>query len=209
MVPVKICGIRDPAAMTAAVDGGARFVGLVFYPPSPRFVDLDTAAYLASYVPETVTKVGLFVDPSDDMLHDTVSRIPLDMIQLHGSETPERVGEIKSRFGLPVMKAIPVSTAADLAIIPAYLGVSDWLMFDSKGRMLPGGPGKTFDWTLLQGIEIGKPWMLAGGIHIGNAGAALDVLKPHALDISSGVESAPGQKDPLKIRAFLEALKKD
>jgi phosphoribosylanthranilate isomerase len=209
MTDVKICGISTPEAMTAAIDGGARFVGLVFYPKSPRAVSLEVAAYLASYVPHDVRIVGLFVDPTDELLRTTLDTVRLDMLQLHGTESPGRVAEIKTAFGVPVMKAISVASADDLQMVPGYEAAADWLLFDARApadAAIPGGNGLPFDWTILKDFSASRPWMLAGGLTSENVSAALAVLEPDALDVSSGVESAPGIKDPAKIRAFLAAV---
>lgn len=211
MTAVKICGITTPETLTAAIEGGASYVGLVFYPPSPRYAAPDLAAYLASYVPDAVKKVGLFVEPDDKTLEDILRQVPLDMIQLHGHESPDRVLYIKERFGLPVMKALPVRTKADLAAVPDYTNVADWLLFDAKappGATLPGGNGLPFDWILLEGFQSQTPWMLAGGLTPDNVAEALRRLSPDAVDVSSGVETAPGAKSPEMIEKFIEAVKK-
>lgn len=207
MTDTKICGITTPDAMTAAIEGGAGFVGLVFYPKSPRYLSLEVAAYLAGYVPVHVRKVGLFVDPSDEMLQQTLDAVRLDMLQLHGAESPGRVAEIRHRFGVPVMKALSVASADDLQMVPGYEAAADWLLFDARGTPdMPGGNGLPFDWTLLKDFSSTRPWMLAGGLTAGNVAQALSVLEPDAVDVSSGVETAPGVKDPAKIRAFLTAV---
>lgn len=207
MTDVKICGITTPDAMTAAIEGGAGFVGLVFYPKSPRHLSLEVAAYLAAYVPVHVRKVGLFVDPTDEMLQQTLDAVRLDMLQLHGAESPGRVAEIKHRFGVPVMKALPVASAEDLQMVPGFEAAADWLLFDARGTPgMPGGNGLPFDWTLLKDFSSSRPWMLAGGLTPDNVAQALSVLEPDAVDVSSGVESASGVKDPAKIRAFLNVV---
>ena len=206
MTDVKICGISTPDAMTAAIEGGARFVGLVFYPKSPRAVSLEVASYLAAYVPHDVHIVGLFVDPTDELLREALDAVRLDMLQLHGTESPGRVAEIKTAFGVPVMKAISVSSADDLQMVPGYEAASDWLLFDAKASAdaaIPGGNGLPFDWTILKDFSASRPWMLAGGLTAENIESALAVLEPDAVDVSSGVESAPGVKDAGKIRRFL------
>lgn len=203
VVSVKICGLKTPDAMTAALESGADFVGLNFYPPSPRYVDIEVAAYIAAYVPNKTKIVGLFVDPDDVTLQNTLNNVRLDIIQLHGSETPERVKEIRETFNLPVMKIIPVTGKESLESAAAFESAADWLMFDAKGDKLPGGNGIAFDWTILKDRTFKKPWMLAGGLTADNVAEALSILSPTAVDVSSGVESAPGVKDPDKIRNFI------
>lgn len=193
---VKICGLKTPDAMTAALEGGADFVGLVFHEPSPRHIEIEIAAYLASYVPESVTTVALLVDPDDKKLADILSAVRIDMIQLHGTETPGRVAEIGRRTGKPVIKALGIG---DLSKSRAYEEYADWLLIDSPG----GGTGQAFDWSKLEGFAPSKPWMLAGGLNAGNVAGAINSLHPTAVDVSSGVESAHGVKDPAKIRTFL------
>jgi phosphoribosylanthranilate isomerase len=207
MTDVKICGLKDPENLKAAIDAGARFVGFVFYPGSPRAVTAEEAASLAKQVPPSVRRVGLFVDPKDGMLQKTLDAVPVDMIQLHGQETPERVAEIKAKFKKPVMKAIPVATKYDLEELEAYENAADWILFDAKNDEKIGGTGTSFDWALLQGKNFKKPWMLAGGLTADNVNEALAVLKPRVVDVSSGVESAPGEKDTAKIYAFIKAVK--
>lgn len=225
MMNVKICGITEPVGLTAAIEAGADFVGLVFHPSSPRFLDIEVAAQLARYVPERVKIVGLFVDPDDALLGQVLDNVRLDMIQLHGNETPERVRAIKARFNVHVMKALPVATAEDLEQIASYEPVADWLLLDSKHTPTPpssglrppspqgekglfGGSGKTFDWNLLANHTFNKPWMLAGGLTPENIRDALSVLTPDAVDVSSGVEKSKGVKDPAKITAFIANARK-
>jgi phosphoribosylanthranilate isomerase len=208
MIQVKICGLSTPDTITTALENGADFIGLVFYPPSPRHVDLEVAQYLASFIPSQVTLVGLFVNPDDTLLSDVLDIVPLKMIQLHGEETPARVNEIKNKFNLPVMKALPIEKEEDLKNIPLYEGIADWFLFDSKGKTLPGGTGTAFDWTLLKSYKSKTPWMLAGGLGAENINQALEMLSPDALDVSSGVESSKGVKDTQKIQAFIQAAKK-
>ena len=203
MTLVKICGLKTPDAMTAALEGGADFVGLVFHAPSPRHVEIEVAAYLASYVPDSVKVVGLFVDPGDKMLAEILANVRLDMIQLHGSENPERVADIKAKFAKPVIKALSIASPEDVTGIGAYEEVADWVMLDSRG----GGTGKSFDWKLLDGETFTKPWMLAGGLTPGIVGGAIKRLKPTAVDVSSGVEISRGVKDEGKIHAFIKAAK--
>lgn len=209
MTDVKICGLSTPETLAAAASGGARFVGFVFYPPSPRNVSFDVAYELARAVPTGVRSIGLFVDPDDEMLERIVTGIQLDMIQLHGDETPERVTEIKERFSMPVIKAIRVANKYDLEDVDAYEAVADWLLFDAKpaGADLPGGTGESFDWNILKGRRFKKPWMLSGGLDVDSVAEALSILSPNAVDISSGVESSRGVKDPAKIQAFIQAAR--
>lgn len=204
---VKICGITTPDAMTAALEGGADFVGLVFHPASPRNLDLEVAAYLSSYVPDHVIVTGLFVDPTDEILARTLENVCIDAIQLHGTETPERVAAIKQKSGKPVFMALPVSTPEDLARAKLYKE-ADLLLFDAKGTPdMPGGNGLAFDWRLLNGFESATPWMLAGGLTPDNVMEAIRLTGAKAVDVSSGVESSRGVKDPEKIRAFIKAAK--
>ncbi|QQP90759.1 phosphoribosylanthranilate isomerase [Skermanella sp. TT6] len=208
-VQVKICGVSHPGAVTAAVQGGARYIGLVFYERSPRHVAPPLAAELARMVPTGVRTVGLFVDPTNEYLEHVVSQVPLDLIQLHGDETPERVAEIRAAFSMPVMKAIKVSSAADLDAAEAYAAVADRLLFDAKPpakvAALPGGNGIAFDWTILTGRTWSKPWMLSGGLTADNVAEAIAVSGAASIDVSSGVEDRPGHKDPDLIRGFLKA----
>ncbi len=207
-VQTKICGIKTPEALNAAIDGGARFVGFVFYPPSPRNVSIDTAKELVLMLPTGVRGVALFVDPSDEELEYVLSHVPIDVIQLHGGESAARVAEVKAKFALPVIKAFPVRTSADIAAADEYMGIADWILFDAKSSDpdMPGGTGHSFDWSLLDGKSFTKPWMLSGGLNPENVSEALKVLKPNAVDVSSGVEISRGVKDESKIRAFLAAV---
>jgi len=208
----KICGINSNEAMRASIDCGADFVGLVFYPPSPRAVTAMEAAQLTGDVPNHICKVGLFVDMGDDMLKDILSQVTLDLLQLHGAETPARVSEIRQLTNIPVMKAIRVATENDLAEADAYLNVADRILFDAKAPpdmkgALPGGNAVTFDWTLLSGRKWPGPWMLSGGLHAGNVTEAVTTSGTEAVDVSSGVESSPGAKDPVRIGEFLTTVK--
>ena len=210
MVDVKICGVRTPDAVAAAVASGARYVGFVFYPPSPRAVGLDTARHLARLVPAGVRTVALFVNPGDEEIEATVGQVPLDMIQLHGDETPARVAEIRTAFAMPVMKAVRVAEAADLDAVPAQAAVADRLLFDAKPprnvAALPGGNGIPFDWSILAGRTWPVPWMLSGGLTVDNVGDALAATGAPAVDVSSGVEVRPGVKDPARIAAFMRGV---
>jgi phosphoribosylanthranilate isomerase len=211
-VDVKICGLNSRPALAAAIDGGAAFVGLVFYPPSPRYVEIEQAAALAAAVPEGVSKVGLLVDADDALIGRIVARVPLDMLQLHGGESPGRVAEIRARFDRPVMKAVKIAGTADVTGAEAYCGAADRLLFDAKPPKgmtgtLPGGNALSFDWNLLAGRRWPLPWMLSGGLHAGNVAEALSISGTPAVDVSSGVEDRPGAKNPEKIRAFLKAAR--
>jgi phosphoribosylanthranilate isomerase len=211
-IEVKICGINAAAAATAAVEGGADYIGLVFFPPSPRAVTPKQAHAIAAHVPARVKKVALLVDADDALIREVAAAVPLDLLQLHGGESPERVSHIKARFGVPVMKAIKVAGAEDVASATAYLRAADRLLFDAKPpkdmkNALPGGNALSFDWELLAGRLWPIPWMLSGGLHIANLAQAVRTARATAVDVSSGVEDKPGVKSPAKIRAFLEAAR--
>lgn len=210
-VVAKICGINSAVAMQTAVANGAGFVGLVFYPQSPRSITPGTAATLAALVPDGVTKVGLFVDPDNALLTRVLDEVPLDLLQLHGDETVDRCANIRNRFGRPVMKVIKVATLDDVGAASDYCDAVDWLMFDAKAPSsmpdaLPGGNALPFDWTLLAGWSWPVPWMLAGGLDADNVATAVTKSGALVVDVSSGVESAPGKKDPTEIERFLEAV---
>jgi phosphoribosylanthranilate isomerase len=210
---VKICGINSPEALLAAADAGADLIGLVFYPPSPRHVTAEQAAALAALAPARVLKVGLFVDARDADIARVLERVRLDMLQLHGRETPDRVREIRGRFGLPVIKAIPVASAQDVETATEFEAVADRLLFDAKPPMtmegaLPGGNALRFDWELLRGRRWKAAWMLSGGLLPENLAEAVEITGARAVDVSSGVEDRPGHKDPARIRAFLAAAKR-
>lgn len=212
-IRVKICGLSDPEHLRVAAEAGARYMGFVFFAKSPRHLTIERAAELAVSVPVGVAKVALVVNASDAELEAITTAVPLDMLQLHGKESPERVAEIKARFGLPVMKAVGVAEAADLAQIDLYSEVADQLLIDAKppqGAELPGGNGLAFDWRLLAGRKYWrKPWMLAGGLTPENVGEAIRLTGARQVDVSSGVESAPGVKDAGLIREFLAAARAD
>ena len=211
-VEVKICGVNTPAALAAAVEGGADYLGFNFYPPSPRYVTPEAVREIAAPTPEFVTKVGVVVDLDDAALAAILARAPLDMLQLHGREDPERVAEIRARFGLPVMKTVRIAGADDVAAAEAYCSAADRLLFDAKPPKdmtgaLPGGNALALDWRLLAGKAWPIPWLLAGGLDAENLAEAVRTSGARALDVSSGVEDAPGRKSPDKIRAFLTAAK--
>lgn len=207
----KICGLTDPVAVATAVEHGADMVGFVFFPASPRNLSAEQAEALLQEVPSGIDRVGLFVDPETDFLDRILAKARLDLLQLHGDETPERCRAISIYFGLPIIKALKVSTKADLKAARAYEDCVDWLMFDARPPQdgaLPGGNGQPFDWTILQGAEFKRPWLLAGGLTPDNLPQAVQQSGARAVDVSSGVESAPGKKDPAKIRAFLDAARR-
>ena len=209
MTHSKICGIKTPEALRVSVDNGARFLGFVFYPPSPRHVPIDIAKELSLLVPTGVRSVGLFVDPTDAQLASVLGKVQIDMIQLHGDETPKRVAEIKAQYQMPIIKAFPVAGEGDLEGVEEYAKAADWYLFDAKATDggVSGGTGKSFDWTILQGRSFSKPWMLSGGLDADNVNQALSLLSPDAVDVSSGVEFTRGVKDDAKIKAFLDAVK--
>ena len=207
-VRVKICGVTDRAAVDAAARAGAAYVGLVFVPRSVRYLDLDAAAALAVEVPPGVAKVALTMDADDAVLDAILARVPVDMIQLHGHEPPARVAEVRARHGLPVMKAVGIADAADVAGIDPYLTVADQILVDAKPPRagdLPGGTGVAFDWRLIAGRRWPVPWMLAGGLTPDTVAEAVRLTGARQVDVSSGVESAPGMKDPARIAAFVAA----
>jgi len=207
-VSVKICGLRTQADVAAAATAGARYVGFVFFPKSPRHLTLDGAGLLAASVPVGVCKVALTVNADDEMLDALTQAVPLDMLQLHGSESPERVAQVKARYGLPVMKAIGVGERADLSQLDLYAGVADQLLVDAKppkGADLPGGNGLAFDWQLLAGRVWRSPWMLAGGLTPDNVAEAIRRTGARQVDVSSGVESSPGVKDAKLIKELVRA----
>jgi len=205
-VSVKICGLNEAQGVDTAIKAGARYLGFVFFPKSPRFVTHAEAAGLVAEVPLGIARVGLFVDPDDATLETTLASVPLDVIQLHGAETPERVSAVKALTGLPVMKAVGVAEPGDLDRLWDYGLVADMLLIDAKppkDAVLPGGNGLAFDWRLLAGRQILKPWLLAGGLTPENVNEAIRLTRAQGVDVSSGVESAPGVKDPEKIRRFI------
>lgn len=207
-IRVKICGLKERAHVEAAAEAGARYVGFNFFPKSPRVVSVSDAAALALAVPEGVAKVALTVDATNEALDAINAAVPLDMLQLHGSESPERVAEVKARYGLPVMKVIGLAERADLAALDRYQWVADQILVDAKppkGAVLPGGNGLAFDWTLLLGLVWRRPWMLAGGLRPENVALAIRSTNARQVDVASGVESVPGVKDAALIRAFVSA----
>lgn len=208
-VRAKICGINTVDAAEAAAANGAGFVGFVFYPPSPRHLGPDRAAEIAAALGGRVSTVGLFVDADDETIAGVLARVPLDMLQLHGGESPDRIGAVRARHGRPVMKAIAVSEAADLDRARDYDGAADWLLFDARPEPeseLPGGNARAFDWHVLSGTRFSRPWMLSGGLSAANVAKAVAVTGAETVDVSSGVEDRRGHKDPDLIAAFLSAV---
>ena len=203
---VKICGLMQATAVDRAQAGGADYLGFIFYPPSPRALDPAQARDLVLRIEPPVRACGLFVDPTDSEIEAVLAHVPLDILQLHGQETPERVAAIATRSGLKVMKALRIETEDDLAPLRDYEAVADMILFDAKPPRdagWPGGHGLPFDWRLLEGLRMSRPWALAGGLRVENLRAAVELLAPPIVDVSSGVESAPGTKDPEKLDAFL------
>ena len=206
----KICGLNNAAAVAHAASTGADYIGFNFYPRSPRSVDLTAAHDLVSGTPDGPIKVALLVDPEDSFIDALLQIAPFDMLQLHGAESPDRVAEIRARSGLPVMKAIGIRDAADLPQIADYEAVADQLLIDAKPPregvgILPGGNGLSFDWRLIAGRQWTRPWLLAGGLTPANVAEAIRLTGAEQVDVSSGVESAPGVKDPDMIIAFIRA----
>jgi phosphoribosylanthranilate isomerase len=207
-VEAKICGLSTAATLDAAVAGGARWVGFVTYPRSPRHVSTETLRALAARVPPAVGKVGLFVDPDDALLDERLAAGGFDLLQLHGEESPERLADIKRRTGTSVMKAIKVARGDDVQRgIATYGSVADRLMFDAADGTLPGGNAQAFDWTILSGRTVPLPWMLAGGLTPANVVEAVKVTGARTVDVSSGVEATRGVKSVDLVRSFLDRVK--
>ena len=209
-IHVKFCGLRSVADIDAAAQAGARYVGFVFFARSPRNVTLEEAATLALEVPQGICKVALTLNADDAFLDALTATVAIDMLQLHGHETPERVAEVKARYGLPVMKAVGVADASDLTQLETYMRVADQILVDAKppkGADLPGGNGLAFDWRLIAGRRWPKPWMLAGGLTPENVAEAARMTGARQVDVSSGVEATPGVKDAALIAAFGKAAK--
>ncbi|MER8508400.1 phosphoribosylanthranilate isomerase [Mesorhizobium sp. M0199] len=206
---IKICGLKTDKALAAALAGGASHVGFNFFAKSPRYVEPVEAGRLREAARGKTKAVAVTVDASDAFLDEIVEKMQPDMLQLHGAETPDRVAEVKARYGLPVMKALPVSEAADLERVKPFVGIADRFLFDAKppkGSELPGGNGLAFDWRILAGLDAGVDYMLSGGLNAGNIGDALGLANPPGIDLSSGVESAPGVKEPALIEQFFRAV---
>ncbi|MGC1663949.1 MAG: phosphoribosylanthranilate isomerase [Bradyrhizobium sp.] len=207
---VKICGLSTRETLDVALDSGADMVGFVFFPPSPRHLSLAIARDLGQAVKRRAAKVALTVDADDATLAGIVDALQPDLLQLHGHETAARLRDIKRKFALPVMKALPVETVADLAALPGYVDVADRILFDArapKEATRPGGLGAVFDWHVLENLDLKLPFMVSGGLHAGNVAEAIRVTGAGGVDVSSGVESVPGRKDPGMIRAFIRAAR--
>jgi phosphoribosylanthranilate isomerase len=207
---IKICGLKTPEALDAALEAGADMVGFVFFPPSPRNIGFAAVRALARRVHGRAQKVALTVDAGDDQLAAIVEALGPDVLQLHGRETPDRVVMVRTRFGRPVMKALPIAERADLSAIRLYENAADRLIFDARpprDASRPGGLGRTFDWQLLRDLDTALPFMLSGGLDAANVAEALRITGAGGLDVSSGVERAPGEKDPVRIRAFIAAAR--
>lgn len=207
-ISVKICGLATVDDVRACADAGANYMGLVFFEKSPRNITIPAARELALAAPLGLAKVALVVNPSDAELDAITAAVPLDMVQLHGRETPERVAEVKARYGLPVMKAVGIADEDDLPKLESYFGVADQILVDAKppkGGELPGGNGLSFDWRLIAGRRWPCPWMLAGGLTPENVAHAVKMTGAKQVDVSSGVEDAPGQKDAKLIQKFVQS----
>ena len=207
---VKICGLSTRETLSVALDAGADMVGFVFFTPSPRHLALETARDLGKLVKGRAEKVALTVDADDATLADIVEALQPDILQLHGHESVARIGDVRQKFSLPVMKAIAVETVSDLASLSEYAGVADRILFDARApreATRPGGLGAVFDWHILENLELAIPYMVSGGLHAGNVTEAVRVTRAGGVDVSSGVERAPGHKDPEMIRAFIKAAR--
>jgi phosphoribosylanthranilate isomerase len=207
---IKICGLSTPETLDAALDAGADMVGFMFFPPSPRHLSLGAARDLGARVKGRAKKVAVSVDADDATLENCIEALRPDLLQLHGKETVARIRDLKARFGVPVMKVIAVETAADLAPVAGYAAVADRILFDAKApkdATRPGGLGTPFDWHVLENLELAVPFMVSGGINAANVEEALRLTRAPGVDVSSGVESAPGKKDVALIRAFIAAAR--
>jgi phosphoribosylanthranilate isomerase len=207
---IKICGLSTRETLDVALDSGADMVGFVFFPPSPRHLALEVGRDLGQAVKRRAAKVALTVDADDTTLAGVVEALQPDLLQLHGHETPARLREIRQKFGLPVMKALPVETSADLAVLSQYRDVADRILFDArapKDATRPGGLGAVFDWHVLENLDLALPFMVSGGLHAGNVAEAVRLTRAGGVDVSSGVERASGVKDPEMIRAFIRAAR--
>jgi phosphoribosylanthranilate isomerase len=209
-VKVKICGVRTPAILDVAAEAGADYIGLIFFPKSPRHIEPEAALALVRRAGGKVKTVAVLVDPDDAAVDRVANEVGPDFLQLHGSETPERAAAIKARSGLPIIKAISVEARSDAAKASAYRGIAELILFDAKAdpaALLPGGNGVAFDWTALSGPSIERPFALSGGLTAANVGEALAITHASVVDVSSGVERAPGDKDAGLVRDFISAAK--
>ncbi|WP_029585492.1 phosphoribosylanthranilate isomerase [Bradyrhizobium sp. URHD0069] len=207
---VKICGLSTRETLDVALDAGADMVGFVFFPPSPRHLSLETARALGKQVKRRASKVALTVDADDATFANIVEALQPDMLQLHGTESVARLRDLKQKFGLPVMKVLAVEATADLASLPGYAAVADRILFDArapKEATRPGGLGEVFDWRVLENLDLKLPFMVSGGLNVGNVAEAVRVTRAGGVDVSSGVERTPGLKDPEMIRAFIRAAR--
>ncbi len=207
---VKICGLSTRETLETALEAGADMVGFVFFPPSPRHLGLATARDLGKLVQRRAAKVALTVDADDATLENIVEALQPDMLQLHGRESVSRLRDIRQKFSLPVMKAVAVESSADLASLPGYAAVADRILFDARAPQeatRPGGLGAVFDWKILENVDLKIPFMVSGGLNAGNVAEAVRVTGASGVDVSSGVERAPGQKDAAMIRAFIKAAR--
>jgi phosphoribosylanthranilate isomerase len=207
---VKICGLSTRETLDVALDAGADMVGFVFFPPSPRHLSLEVGRDLGRQVRRRALKVALTVDADDATLGNIVDAVAPDLLQLHGHESVARLRDIKQKFGRPVMKVVPVASSADLAVLPGYAAIADRILFDARpprDATRPGGLGAPFDWHLLQNLELDLPYMVSGGLHAENLAEAARITRAGGVDVSSGVESAPGVKDPEMIKAFIRAAR--
>ncbi len=208
-IQVKICGLKDEKTLRAAIDAGADYVGFVFYPKSPRSIMYQTAAKLGTMVPTSIKKVALIVDATDQEISQIMSSLLPDFLQLHGAESEDRIVEIKKTYpNIKIIKAVNVAEQSDLEAAQKFFNCADMMLFDAKhsGQDLPGGNGVPFDWEVLKDFDCPLPWMLAGGLRVENIAQAIKMTRCKIIDVSSGVESAPGEKDIKKIKAFVEAV---
>lgn len=209
-VDVKICGLSTPETVAAAAEAGARFLGFMFFEPSPRHLTFEAARALGQELPTGPERVGVFVNADDANIEQAIEALSLDWLQLHGKESPKEISRLKERFGLKVMKAVGVSERADIEAAQAYYGAADAMLFDAKppkGSVLPGGNALSFPWELMQGAGLPETWLLAGGLTAGNLAEAVKMSQARILDVSSGVEESPGVKSITAISAFLQAAK--
>ena len=208
---VKICGLKTPEAINAAIDNGAHYIGFIFFSKSPRNLSIEEAKQLRQYIKKPVKLVAVTVDADDDLISNIVAHVKPDILQLHGHESPERVKQLAKTFGLPVIKAFSIREQSDFDQVSAYRGIADMFLFDAKapkGSQLPGGNGVSFDWSLLKSLDEDSQTVLSGGLNAQNVEEAIRIAAPDILDVSSGVESAPGVKDTKLIEGFFDSVKK-